>query len=71
MKKNETPATPQTAEAAETKISANSEATVKKSVVVGLPSKLATRPGFPGVAGQPGYKAKSSKATGAKKRVRQ
>lgn len=45
--------------------------TAKKSAVVGLPTKPAAKPGFPGVAGQPGYKAKSSKATGAKKRVRQ
>jgi len=47
------------------------DSTTKKSAVVGLPTKLASKPGFPGVAGQPGYKAKSSKATGAKKRVRQ
>jgi hypothetical protein len=45
--------------------------TVKKSAVVGLPSKPAAKSGFAGAAGQPEFKAKSSKATGAKKRVRQ
>lgn len=44
---------------------------VKKSAVVGLPSKPAVKSGFAGAAGQPEFKAKSSKATGAKKRVRQ
>jgi hypothetical protein len=60
-------------EAAATTAAASSkdDSTTKKSAVVGLPTKLAAKPGFPGVAGQPGYKAKSSKATGAKKRVRQ
>lgn len=43
----------------------------KKSAVVGLPAKPAAKSGFAGAAGQPDYKAKSSKATGAKKRVRQ
>ncbi|WP_395006565.1 hypothetical protein [Undibacterium sp.] len=45
--------------------------TVKKSAVVGLPAKPAAKSGFAGAAGQPEFKAKSSKATGAKKRVRQ
>lgn len=44
---------------------------VKKSAVVGLPSKPAPKTGFAGAAGQPEFKPKSSKATGAKKRVRQ
>lgn len=44
---------------------------VKKSAVRGLPSKPAAKSGFAGASGQPDYKAKSSKATGAKKRVRQ
>lgn len=48
-----------------------SAAPTKKSAVVGLPSKPPARSGFAGAAGQPDYKAKSSKATGAKKRVRQ
>jgi hypothetical protein len=56
---------------AEISHSETSIAPAKKSVVVGLPSKPAARSGFAGIAGQPGYKAKSSKATGAKKRVRQ
>ena len=47
------------------------DAPPKKLVIVGLPSKAAAKSGFPGAAGQPGYRAKSSKATGAKKRVRQ
>ena len=51
--------------------STTQDLTVKKSVVVGLPTKAAPRSGFAGSGGQPGYKAKSSKATGAKKRVRQ
>ncbi|MBY0573477.1 MAG: hypothetical protein K2P84_07325 [Undibacterium sp.] len=47
---------------------------VKKSVVSGLPTVAelaAAKANFAGVAGRPNYKAKSSKATGAKKRVRQ
>lgn len=43
----------------------------KKSVVKGLPSQPRARSGFPGASGHGDYKAKSSKATGAKKRVRQ
>lgn len=43
----------------------------KKSVVKGLPSQARARSGFPGASGHGDYKAKSSKATGAKKRVRQ
>jgi hypothetical protein len=43
---------------------------VKKSVVKGLPTTAAIRSGFAG-GGRPEFKAKSSKATGAKKRVRQ
>lgn len=43
----------------------------KKSVVKGLPSQPRARSGFPGASGHSDYKAKSSKATGAKKRVRQ
>lgn len=50
---------------------ASIEAPAKKSVVLGLPTKAAPKSGFAGLGGQPGYKAKSSKATGAKKRVRQ
>jgi hypothetical protein len=62
----------ETAEVAEVaEVASNDATTIKKSAVVGLPTKSAAKPGFPGVAGQPGYKAKSSKATGAKKRVRQ
>ncbi len=49
----------------------NKPAPVKKSAVVGLPSKPAAKSGFAGAAGQPEFKPKSSKATGAKKRVRQ
>ncbi len=43
----------------------------KKSAVKGLPSQPRARGGFPGANGHGDYKAKSSKATGAKKRVRQ
>lgn len=43
----------------------------KKSAVKGLPSAPRARAGFPGAGGHGDYKAKSSKATGAKKRVRQ
>nr|WP_315482057.1 phasin family protein [uncultured Undibacterium sp.] len=46
-------------------------APAKKSAVVGLPSKPAVKSGFAGAGGQPEFKPKSSKATGAKKRVRQ
>jgi len=49
----------------------NKSVPVKKSAVVGLPSKPAAKSGFAGAAGQPEFKPKSSKATGAKKRVRQ
>lgn len=42
----------------------------KKSVVKGLPTTAAVRSNFGG-GGRPEFKAKSSKATGAKKRVRQ
>lgn len=47
------------------------DAPEKKSVVKGLPSQPRARSGFPGASGHGDYKAKSSKATGAKKRVRQ
>jgi hypothetical protein len=59
--------------AASTAIEQNNSPTtpVKKSAVVGLPSKPAPKTGFAGAAGQPEFKPKSSKATGAKKRVRQ
>lgn len=59
--------------AASTSIEQNNSPTtpVKKSAVVGLPSKPAPKTGFAGAAGQPEFKPKSSKATGAKKRVRQ
>jgi hypothetical protein len=67
VKKTETTEAAATTAATSTK----DDSTTKKSAVVGLPTKLAAKSGFPGVAGQPGYKAKSSKATGAKKRVRQ
>lgn len=59
-----------TSEAAPT-TTATKATPAKKSAVVGLPSKPAAKSGFAGAAGQPDYKAKSSKATGAKKRVRQ
>lgn len=42
----------------------------KKSVVLGLPKAAPVRSGFAN-GGRPEFKAKSSKATGAKKRVRQ
>ncbi len=42
----------------------------KKSVVLGLPKTTPIRSGFAN-GGRPEFKAKSSKATGAKKRVRQ
>ncbi|MBC3881797.1 hypothetical protein H8K35_11085 [Undibacterium sp. LX40W] len=42
----------------------------KKSVVKGLPTSAPVRSGFAN-GGRPEFKAKSSKATGAKKRVRQ
>ncbi len=42
----------------------------KKSVVKGLPTTAPVRSGFAN-GGRPEFKAKSSKATGAKKRVRQ
>ena len=43
---------------------------IKKSVVKGLPTSAPVRSGFAN-GGRPEFKAKSSKATGAKKRVRQ
>ncbi|TXI93165.1 MAG: hypothetical protein E6Q34_05790 [Burkholderiaceae bacterium] len=42
----------------------------RKSVVKGLPTTVHVRAGF-AIGGRPEFKAKSSKATGAKKRVRQ
>lgn len=42
----------------------------KKTVVKGLPTSAPVRSGFAN-GGRPEFKAKSSKATGAKKRVRQ
>lgn len=44
---------------------------VSKPAISGLPSKAAAKPGFPAVGGRPAFKEKSSKATGAKMRVRQ
>jgi hypothetical protein len=52
-------------------VSPSTEIIVKKSVVVGLPTVAAMKSGFANAAGRPGFKAKTSKATGAKKRVRQ
>lgn len=46
-------------------------APTKKSVVVGLPKVAAIKNHFGQTGGQPTFKPKSSKATGAKKRVRQ
>lgn len=43
----------------------------KKLVIIGLPSKTETKTGFGNADDRPGYKAKSSKKTGAKYRVRQ
>lgn len=43
----------------------------KKLVVIGLPSATAAKTGFGAGDNRPGYKAKSSKKTGAKYRVRQ
>lgn len=71
VKKTETTEAAATTATTTATSSIKDDSTTKKSAVVGLPTKLASKPGFPGVAGQPGYKAKSSKATGAKKRVRQ
>jgi hypothetical protein len=76
-----TPKARQVKSTKKTEVNPSSEATseaasttttpAKKSAVVGLPSKPAAKSGFASAAGQPDYKAKSSKATGAKKRVRQ
>ena len=44
---------------------------VSKPAITGLPTKAAAKPGFPAVGGRPAFKEKSSKATGAKMRVRQ
>ncbi|MBC3872712.1 phasin family protein [Undibacterium flavidum] len=65
---SDTSASPSTATAT---AATTATAPAKKSAVVGLPSKPAAKSGFAGAAGLPDYKAKSSKATGAKKRVRQ
>jgi hypothetical protein len=43
----------------------------KKLVIIGLPSATAAKTGFGAPDSRPGYKAKSSKKTGAKYRVRQ
>ena len=48
----------------------SSDNPVKKSVVLGLPKVAAVKSGFAN-GGRPDFKAKTSKATGAKKRVRQ
>lgn len=61
----------ETAASALVSTAATTATPAKKSVVLGLPSKPAAKSGFAGAGGQPDYKAKSSKATGAKKRVRQ
>ena len=58
------------------KATASTEATnnadqPKKLVVIGLPSATAAKTGFGAGDNRPGYKAKSSKKTGAKYRVRQ
>jgi phasin family protein len=47
------------------------EPVVSKPAITGLPTKAAAKPGFPAVGGRPAFKEKSSKATGAKMRVRQ
>ncbi|AZP13355.1 phasin family protein [Undibacterium parvum] len=50
---------------------AAAEPVVSKPAITGLPTKAAAKPGFPAVGGRPAFKEKSSKATGAKMRVRQ
>lgn len=57
-------------EISDTSMSDTSAPSVKKSVVLGLPKTAPLRSGFAN-GGRPEFKAKSSKATGAKKRVRQ
>lgn len=59
-----------TPEQADPEISEAQASTSKKSVVKGLPTTAPARSGFAN-GGRPEFKAKSSKATGAKKRVRQ
>ncbi|MBR7801332.1 hypothetical protein [Undibacterium fentianense] len=66
MKSNSSNAAPEINDVNQT-----NEAPAKKSAVLGLPAPGSIKAGFSGVVGQPSYKAKSSKATGAKYRVRQ